>query len=84
MSLQAKHIVQSMSRRGNCYDNAVVESFFGTFKSDTIRIMPIRDLEQLAKELADYTKYYNEVRIKSTLGYKSPLEYRKYNGFDFL
>ena len=46
--------------------------------------MPIRDLEQLAKELADYTKYYNEVRIKSTLGYKSPLEYRKYNGFDFL
>lgn len=82
--LQAKHIVQSMSRRGNCYDNAVVESFFGTFKSETIRIMPIRDLEQLAKELADYTKYYNEVRIKSTLGYKSPLEYRKYNGFDFL
>ena len=82
--LQTKHIVQSMSRRGNCYDNAVVESFFGTFKSETIRIMPIRDLEQLAKELADYTKYYNEVRIKSTLGYKSPLEYRKYNGFDFL
>lgn len=82
--LQTKHIVQSMSRRGNCYDNAVVESFFGIFKSETIKILPIRTLEQLAKELADYTKYYNEVRIKSTLGYKSPLEYRKCNGFDFL
>ncbi len=81
--LESKHIVQSMSRRGNCYDNAVVESFFGTFKSETIKILPIKNLEQLAKELIDYTKYYNEVRLKSSLGYKSPLEYRMCNGFDF-
>ncbi len=81
--LKTRHIVQSMSRRGNCYDNAVVESFFGTFKSETIKIQPIKNLEQLANELVEYTKYYNEVRLKSSLGYKSPLDYRKCNGFDF-
>ena len=80
--LETKHIVQSMSRRGNCYDNAVVESFFGTFKSETIRLYPIKSIEQLANELIDYTKYYNEIRLKSSLGYNSPLEYRKSNGFE--
>lgn len=80
--LKTNHIVQSMSRRGNCYDNAVVESFFGTFKSETIRLYPIKSIKQLSNELLDYSKYYNEVRLKSSLGYKSPLEYRKSNGFD--
>lgn len=80
--LKTNHIVQSMSRRGNCYDNAVVESFFGTFKSETIRLYPIKSIEQLSNELIDYSKYYNEVRLKSSLGYKSPLEYRKSNGFE--
>lgn len=81
--LKTRHIVQSMSRRGNCYDNAVIESFFGTFKSETIRLYPIKSIEQLANELREYTKYYNEVRLKSSLGYKSPLEYRRSNGFEF-
>ena len=81
--LKTKHIVQSMSRRGNCYDNAVIESFFGTFKSETIRLYPITSIGQLANELREYTKYYNEVRLKSSLGYRSPLEYRKSNGFEF-
>lgn len=65
-------ITQSMSRRGNCYDNAVVESFFGTFKAETIRLYRINTLEQLAEELKDYARYYNRERLKSTLGYKSP------------
>lgn len=80
--LKTRHIVQSMSRRGNCYDNAVIESFFGTFKSETIRLYPIKSIGQLANELREYTKYYNEVRLKSSLGYRSPLEYRKCNGFE--
>ena len=80
--LRSHSIVQSMSRRANCYDNATAESFFGTFKSETMRLYPITSLEQLAKELNEYATYYNEVRLKSTLGYKSPFQYRKENGFE--
>ena len=80
--LKSKHIIQSMSRRGNCYDNAVVESFFGTFKSETIKLYKIKNIRLFANDLKAYIKYYNEVRIKSTLGYKSPLDYRKSNGFE--
>lgn len=79
--LQSHAIVQSMSRRGNCYDNAVVESFFGTFKCETMKLAPISTIEQLAHELKAYATYYNEVRLKSTLGYRSPFQYRKDNGF---
>lgn len=75
-------IRQSMSRRGNCYDNAVIESFFGTFKAETIRLYRIETLEQLTAELQDYARYYNRERIKSTLGYKSPFQYRRDNGFE--
>lgn len=83
--IRSHHITQSMSRRGNCYDNAVAESFFGTFKSETIRLYAIDTLQGLSDELKAYVKYYNEERIKSTLGYKSPLQYRKDNGYaDFL
>lgn len=74
-------IQQSMSRRGNCYDNAVVESFFGTFKCETVKLYQIRSKEELAKELVEYVRYYNEERLKSTLGYKSPMQYRQLNGF---
>ena len=80
--LRSHSIVQSMSRRANCYDNATAESFFGTFKSETMRLYPITSLDQLAKELNEYATYYNEVRLKSTLGYKSPFQYRKENGFE--
>lgn len=75
------NITQSMSRRGNCYDNAVAESFFATFKCETIKLYPITSLEQLRTELIEYGKYYNETRLKASLGYKSPFQYRKLNGF---
>lgn len=80
--VRSHSIVQSMSRRANCYDNATVESFFGTFKSETMRLNPITSLDQLVKELTEYATYYNEIRLKSTLGYKSPFQYRKENGFE--
>lgn len=79
--IASKKMVQSMSRRGNCYDNAVAESFFGTFKCETIKLYRIDTLEQLAKELEEYARYYNQERIKSTLGYKTPMEYRRLHGF---
>ena len=79
--LASRNITQSMSRRGNCYDNAVIESFFGTFKCETIRLYEIDTIEQLIHELQDYANYYNQERLKSTLGYKSPFQYRKDNGF---
>lgn len=78
----SKNITQSMSRKGNCYDNAVIESFFGTFKSETLRLYPITTIEQLKQELQEYANYYNQERLKSTLGYKSPFQYRKDNGFE--
>lgn len=79
--MSSLQIQQSMSRRGNCYDNAVVESFFGTFKCETVKLYQIASKEELAKELVLYAKYYNEERMKSTLGYKSPMQYRRENGF---
>lgn len=79
--MKRNHITQSMSRRGNCYDNALVESFFGTFKTETIKLRPIKSLEQLSQEIKAYAEYYNKKRIKSTLGYRSPYQYRLDNGF---
>ena len=62
--VRSHSIVQSMSRRANCYDNASAESFFGTFKSETMKLYPITSLDQLVKELREYAAYYNEVRLK--------------------
>lgn len=80
--IASKNITQSMSRKGNCYDNAVIESFFGTFKCETLRLYQINTIEQLKQELQDYVNYYNQERLKSTLGYRSPFQYRKDNGFE--
>ena len=71
-----------MSHRGNCYDNALMESFFGTFKVETIGMKEVNTLEELKTILHEYGKYYNEERLKSTLGYKSPYQYRRENGFE--
>ena len=76
------NITQSMSHRGNCYDNALMESFFGTFKVETIKLEPVNSLEELTQMLKEYGEYYNKHRIKSTLGYKSPYQYRRENGFE--
>ena len=80
--INSHNITQSMSHRGNCYDNALMESFFGTFKIETIRIKPVNTLEELKVILHEYGRYYNEERLKSTLGYKSPFQYRRENGFE--
>lgn len=79
--LKGSGMTQSMSRKGNCLDNAVMENFFGLLKSELLYLMDFKSVEHFKKELHAYIKYYNEKRIKSRLGGKSPVEYRVSQGY---
>ncbi|WP_329810922.1 IS3 family transposase, partial [Stenotrophomonas sp. SMYL8] len=68
---------QSMSRRGNCLDNAAMESFFGTLKSEFFYLNSFDSLESLEAGLVEYIQYYNEERIKLKLKGLSPIKYRE-------
>lgn len=67
-------INQSMSRKGNCWDNAVAESLFKTIKYECTNRYRFTSKEQLNACLIEYISWYNTKRIHSTLGYKTPLE----------
>jgi transposase InsO family protein len=69
-----KKVTQSMSRKGNCWDNAVAESFFKSIKYEWINRFNFDTTEQLSVAVEEYIQWYNTKRIHSTLGYKSPLE----------
>jgi transposase InsO family protein len=74
--LQQNGLRQSMSGKGNCYDNAQAESFFSRFKAELIEGGVFEDIEQARSEIFSYLEgYYNRVRLHSSLGYKSPLEF---------
>ena len=74
----AKHsLKQSMSRRGNCLDNAAMESFFGTLKSEFFYLNSFDSIESLEAGLAEYIRYYNEDRIRLKLKGLSPVKYRE-------
>lgn len=75
-SLKERKITQSMSRKGNCYDNAVMENFFGILKSEFFYSMEFKNKEHFLKELEKYIYYYNHKRIKTKLNGLSPTEYR--------
>lgn len=75
-ALQKQAVIQSMSRRGNCLDNAAMESFFGTLKAEFYHLEQFRDLNELQAGLRRYIRYYNHDRIKLKLGGLSPVEYR--------
>ena len=75
--LRAKGIRQSMSRKGNCLDNAVVENFFGLLKSELLYLQKFQSMEQFKQELAAYLAYYNTKRIKLSLGGLPPAVYRE-------
>lgn len=64
-----------MSRRGNCWDNAPQESFFGHFKDEAF-IKPCATLEELKKEIKNYMTYYNRFRCQWNLNKMTPVEYR--------
>lgn len=74
--LAQRQVVQSMSRKGNCLDNAAMESFFGTLKAEFFYLNKFSSVAQLEKELADYIHYYNHDRIKLKLKGLSPVQYR--------
>jgi transposase InsO family protein len=74
--LKEKGITQSMSRKGNCLDNAIIENFFGTLKSELFYIQKFSSVEELKHEIIQYIKYYNNERIKSNLNKMSPIKYR--------
>ena len=74
--LKEKGIKQSMSRKGNCLDNAIIENFFGVLKSELFYIQKFASLEELKREIIQYINYYNSVRIKSNLNKMSPIQYR--------
>ena len=74
--LKEKGIVQSMSRKGNCLDNAIIENFFGTLKSELFYLKKYHTIDQLKKEINEYINYYNNERIKSNLNKMSPIQYR--------
>jgi putative transposase len=74
--LKSQAMTQSMSRRGNCLDNASMESFFATLKSELYYIETFKSIEHLKAEIANYIWYYNHERIKLCLNGLSPVAYR--------
>ncbi len=67
---------QSMSGKGNCYDNAQAESFFSRFKAELIEGGAFTNLEEARSEIFTYIEgYYNRDRLHSSLGYQSPIEF---------
>ena len=74
--LKEKGIRQSMSRKGNCLDNAVMENFFGLLKSELLYLREFESFEEFKEELEKYIYYYNHQRIKGKLKGLSPVQYR--------
>ncbi len=75
-ALNQQGITQSMSRKGNCLDNAVNENFFGLLKSELLYIQEFESMVHFKRELELYINYYNHKRIKGKLKGLSPVEYR--------
>ena len=68
--------LSSMGRTGNCYDNATMESFFATLKTELIRGKPFHSKDEARQALFDYIEiFYNRQRLHSALGYRSPVDF---------
>jgi putative transposase len=65
-----------MSRRGNCWDNAAMESFFSTLKTERLSRKIYRTRDDLREDVFDYIeRFYNPKRMHSTIGYLSPMQF---------
>ena len=71
------YIRQSMSRKGNCLDNAVIENFFGLLKSELLYLQEFDSMEHFKQELIEYLDYYNNRRIKAKLKGLPPALHRQ-------
>lgn len=65
-----------MSRKGNCFDNAVIENFFGHLKEEVFHHVQYLSLDALATALREYIHWYNNIRISTKLDGLSPVQYR--------
>jgi putative transposase len=74
--LRKSRIRQSMSRKGNCLDNAVMENFFAILKTELFYVQKFKSYESLQQAIIDYVQYYNHDRIKLKLKGLSPVQYR--------
>lgn len=78
LCLEQSGIIVSMSRKGNCWDNSVMESFFGTLKDECVGSIIYSSHDEARLALFTYMEvYYNRIRRHSTLGYVSPLNYEQ-------
>lgn len=76
--LAESRVTVSMSRTGNCYDNAVTESFFSTLKAECVEGVSFQSRAQARQAIFEYTEgFYNRLRRHSSLGYKSPVVYEQ-------
>ena len=75
-ALEDRHITQSMSRKGNCLDNAMMENFFGLMKNELLYLQEWDSVDHFKTALRNYIRYYNNDRIKLRLNGKSPVQYR--------
>jgi putative transposase len=75
--IKEKNLVSSMSRRGNCWDNAVIESFHSKLKSEEFQYVKFNSLsqEEVRERVDQFMKYCNEERIQEKLGYHTPIEF---------
>ncbi|MHC5309689.1 IS3 family transposase, partial [Myroides sp. LJL116] len=71
--LKNNNIKQSMSRKGNCLDNAIIENFFGVLKSELFYLKKYNSILELTQEIKQYIKYYNNERIRINLNGMSPV-----------
>lgn len=78
-SLKDRGIIQSMSRKGNCYDNSVMETFFGRMKNEMFYgyQREYRTFEQFSEAVREYIHYYNYERIQKKTKWMSPVKYRE-------
>lgn len=78
--LKAHEMIPSMSRKGNCHDNAVAESFFSHLKNELIYHRDFADRDEARSAIFDYIEvFYNRQRLHQTLGYKAPIDYEMMN-----
>jgi len=76
--LESLGIKASMSRKGNCYDNAFAESFFATIKKELIYRNKFKTKEEAKKKIFEYIEvWYNRQRIHSSIGYKTPIQFEE-------